>query len=61
MNSFDLLYQTISALAASQGFYSRLKHSIDTMNKEDLELTKKRINKTCKFEKPIDVILYLEQ
>lgn len=61
MNSWDLLYKTVSELSASQGFYSRLKHSIDTMDKEDLELAKERINKTCKFAKPIDVILFLEQ
>ena len=60
MGSWDLLYKTVSELATSQGFYNRLKHTIDAMDEADLELTKKRINKTCKFEKPIDVILFLE-
>lgn len=60
MSSWDFLYKTVSELSASQGFYGRLKHRIDTMDKEDLELTKERINKTCNFKDPVDVVLFLE-
>lgn len=62
MSNWDMMVETINKLANSQGFYSRLKRNIESLDEGTLEYNRNYINNLPKeFKEPIDVILFLEQ
>lgn len=57
--SFDDVYDLISSLARSQGFYGRLKRDIDSLDEEDYCEFVQMIEDQD-FQDDIDVILFFE-
>lgn len=57
--SFDDVYDLISSLARSQGFYGRLKRDIDSLDEEDYCEFAQMIEDQD-FQDDIDVILFFE-
>ena len=56
--NYDLFYNTIKSLSYSQGSYGRLLREIDNLDECDkLDL----IDQLPDFNKPVDVILFIEQ
>lgn len=59
--NWDVFYETIKSLASSQGFYSRLYSTIQSLDDNELKEKIDIVNNlNIKFKEPVDVILYLE-
>lgn len=58
--SFDVFIDTITELAESQGFYSRIYDRMAEMSLDELEDMKVAINAQYNFKEPVDVIMALE-
>jgi len=59
--NYDLFVSTVSMLAGSQGFYSRLQAQINEWDNDKVEEVKEYFNSLPKFHDPVDVIMFLEQ
>lgn len=58
--SFEVFIDTITELAGSQGFYSKIYDRMSEMSLDELEDMKVAINAQCNFKEPADVIIALE-
>lgn len=60
-NNWSLFYKTVSTLANSQGFYSRIWSELSEMSDSELSEIKDKINNLdTKFNDTVDVIMFLE-
>ena len=55
--NFELFKSTIETLSVSQGYYGRLKNSLNELSENELENLK---NSLPKFNDVVDVVMYLE-
>lgn len=55
----DVIIEWIKKLAASQGYYGRLLHAINSMNNNDREALFAHLE-AQNFTGPVDLIMYIE-
>ena len=58
--SFDVFIDTITELAGSQGFYSKIYDRIAAMSLDELEDIKVAINAQYNFKDSVDVVMALD-
>ena len=56
--TFEQVMENISMLAQSQGFYGRLKRSIESLDEDTLAEVKEQLND--KFTDVVDMVLFFE-
>ena len=59
--NFKMFLHTVNTLSSSQGFYSRLRNTIDEWTDEQRAEAEAYINGLPKFKDEVDVVLWLEQ